>query len=124
VYQISCRKDCALMDENLIKHLFYCIQTDEDFIDMKCLVPILRTFGNIIAMDNSGSSANELIIGLRNHGSAIRNILLKNRHLNLNDECAWLLGNVFNKLQITDVNKISYFVSADDFDEICNYLFI
>lgn len=124
IYQISCCQVCTLLDENTIKRLFDYIQTDEDIIDMKCIVPILRTFSNIIATSTNGSSANEFIIGLRKHGYIFKNILIKNRHINLNDECAWLLGNVFNMLQITDVSKINCLVSSGNFDEICNYLFI
>lgn len=123
VYQISCRQDCALLDTNLIKRLFYCIQTNEDFIDLKCLVPILRTFGNVIAIDSSGYSANEFIIGLQNEGFTIRNILLKNRQLNLNDECAWLLGNLFNVLKITDITENSL-INTEHFEKICNYFFV
>jgi len=123
VYQISCRQDCALLDEHLIKRLFYCIHTDKDIIDIKCLVAVLRTFGNIIAMDTNDRSANEFIVGLQNEGSVIRNILLQNRQINLNNECAWLLGNVFNVLKINGLseNDCSY---IKKFDEICNYLFV
>lgn len=123
VYQISCRQDCALLDENLIKRLFFCIHSDEDILDVKYLVPILRTFGNIIAMDSSGYFANEFIIGLRNEGSVIRNILIKHRWVNLNDECAWLLGNVFNVLKMTGLHENSNLVQ-ENFDEICDYLLI
>lgn len=123
VYQISCRRDCALLDENLIKRLFYCIHIDEDIIDIKCLVSILRTFGNVIAMNNNDYLANEFIIGLRKEGSIIKNILIKNRQINLNNECAWLLGNILNVLKINDLNDKSCLVTAN-FDEICSYLFV
>lgn len=122
VYQISCHQDCALLDENIIKRLFNCIHTDEDIIDIKCLVSILRTFGNVIAMHNNHCTANEFIIGLQKEGSIIRNILIKNRQINLNDECAWLLGNVFKVLKINDLNDSC--LITENFDEICNYLFV
>ncbi|XP_025416317.1 uncharacterized protein LOC112687677 isoform X2 [Sipha flava] len=122
VYQISCRHDCDLLNANLIKQLFFSVQ-DEDIIDIKCLVAILRTIGNIVAKDNSSYSANEIIIGLKNSGPFIRNILIKNRQINLNDECAWVLGNVFNVLQITELHNNNY-ITAEDFNEICNYLFV
>lgn len=123
VYQISCRQDCALLNKNLIKRLFICIQTNEDIIDIKCLVAILRTIGNIVAKDNSIDSANEFMDGLKNNGPFIRNILIKNRLINLNDECAWVLGNVFNALQINKLHKNNC-VTADDLNEICNYFFV
>lgn len=123
MYQISCCHDCALLDTNLIKRLFFSVQIDEDIIDIKCLVAILRTIGNIIAKDNSSYSANEFIIGLKNNGPFIRNILIKNRQINLNDECAWVLGNVFNVLQITELCNNNY-ITPDDFNEICSYLFV
>ncbi|VVC33072.1 Armadillo-type fold,Armadillo-like helical [Cinara cedri] len=123
VYQISCRQDCAMLDQNLIKRLFLCIHTDEDMLDIKCIVSIIRTFGNIIAMDNSGNSANEFIIGLHNEGSVIRNILIKNRHINLNNECAWLLGNVYNVLKFTE-NEINSSSATNNFSDICNYLIV
>lgn len=122
IYQISCRQDCALLDENLIKHLFDCIHTNEDIIDIKCLVSILRTFGNVIGMNKNDYSANEFIIGLQKEGSIIKNILINNRQINLNNECAWLLGNVFNVLKINNL-KDSCLVT-ENFDEICNYLFV
>lgn len=123
IYQISSRQDCALLNENLIKHLFRCLSADEDIVDIKCLVPILRTFGNVIAVDNGGYSANEFIIGLKTEGSAIKNILVKNRHVNLNDECAWLLGNVLKVLNITNLNENGS-LSAENLNEICNYFFV
>lgn len=122
VYQISCREDCTLIDENVVKRLFSYIHTDED-VDIKCLVAILRTLSNIIALDNSGYSANEFIFGLRNEGFIIRNILIRNRQVNLNDECAWLLGNVFNVLKITEFSDNCYF-TLENFVEICNYLIV
>lgn len=87
---------------------------------MKCLVPILRTCGNIVAIDHSIRSAKEFITGLQNEGYIIRNILIKNRHINMNDECAWLLGNV---LKVIELNENMCLVT-DHFDEFCNYLFI
>lgn len=123
VYQISCRQDCAFLDERLIKHLFYCIHTDENSIGIKYLVPILRTLGNTIAMDSSGCLANEFIVGLRNEGTVIRNILLQNRQINLNYECAWLLGNVLNVLKINDLNKNDC-LTVQNFNEICDCLFV
>lgn len=123
IYQISCRQDCVVLEKHHLKRLFHSIHTDEDFIDIKCLVPILRTFGNIISMDSSGCAANEFITGLQNYGVVIRHILINNRHVNLNDECAWLLGNVFNVLKITNLNENGSFI-VDNFKEICNYFFI
>lgn len=123
MYQISCRQDCALLDTNLIKRLFFSIHKDEDIIDIKCIVAILRTIGNIIAKDNSSLSANEFILGLKSNGPFIKNILIKNRQINLNDECAWVLGNVLNALQITELHKNNS-VTVDDLNEICNYLFV
>lgn len=122
VYQISCRQDCAFLDQHIIKHLFYCINKDEDFIDLKCLVPILRTCSNIIAMDNSGCSAYEFLTGLQKKGTIINNILIKNRHVNLNNECAWLLGNLFNVLKVNNLND-SRFLSIN-LEVICDYLLI
>lgn len=112
-----------MLSENLIKHLFLCLSTDEVIIDIKCLVPILRTFSNIIAVDNKGNSAKEFIIGLQTEGSTIKNILVKNQHVNLNDECAWLLGNVFKVLKITDPNENGS-LSTENLNEICNYFFV
>lgn len=111
-----------MLDKNVIKRLFLCIQNDEYILDIKCIVSILRTFGNIIAMDTSGNSAEEFIIGLQDKGLVIRNILIQNRHVNLNNECAWLLGNVCNVLKFT-VNENSSLV-LNNFNDICNYLFV
>jgi len=86
-------------------------------------VPILRTFSNIIAVDNNGCSANEFIAGLRSEGPVIRNILLQNKQINLNNECAWLLGNVFNILKNNDLEKNNCSI-IENFDEICNYFFV
>lgn len=123
IYQVSCRQDCTLLDDNIIKRLFQCIHTNEDFIDIKCMVPILRTFGNIIAMDISGYSANEFVTELQQEGTIIRNILMTNRQVNVNDECAWLLGNVFIALKITEINENSS-LSIEDFNKICNYFLV
>jgi len=120
VYQISCRQDCALLDTNLIKRLFHCLHQNEDIIDVKCLVSILRTFGNIISMDSSGYSANEFIIGLESEGSIIKTILIRNRQINLTDECAWLLGNVLNVLKVTDLNAYTCLV-LNKFNNFCDY---
>lgn len=125
VYQISCRQDCTktLIDKHYIKCLFSYIHENEDIIDIKCLVAILRTFGNIIAVDNSGYSANEFIFGLQNEKYILRNILIRNKQVNLNDECAWLLGNVLNVLQITEFND-GCSLTPENFDEMCKYLFV
>lgn len=120
VYQISCRQDCDVLNETTIKRLFSYIHTDEDIIDIKSLVPILRIFGNIVAKDHSGRSAIEFITGLQNDGPVIKTILIKNRQINLNDECAWLLGNV---LKVTELNNNISLVT-EHFDEFCNYLLI
>jgi len=125
VYQISCRQvcTCRCRNEHLVKRLFSSIHTDDNSIGIKHLVPILRTFGNTVAMDSSGCSAKDFIVGLRNEGSVIKNILLQNRHINLNEECAWLLGNVLNVLKINDLNNNDC-LTAQQFDEICNCLFV
>lgn len=112
-----------MLDKNLIKRLFQCIHTDEDILDIKCIVSILRTFGNVIAMDTSGNSANEFIIRIQNERSVIRNILIKNRQVNLNNECAWLLGNVYNVLKCTENENNSSSI-INNYNEICNYLFV
>lgn len=122
VYQISCRQDCDILDKTIIKRLFSYIHK-EKIIDIKSLVSILRTFGNIVAKDQSGCSAIEFITGLQNDGSVIKNILIQNKQINLNDECAWLLGNVFNVLKVTEHNENINLV-IEHFDEFCNYLFI
>lgn len=122
LYQISCCQHHALHSK-YISSFFDCMHTDKDIIDIKCLVPILRTCGNIIASDHTCKSANEFIAGLQREGSFVRNILIKNRHINLNDECAWLLGNVFNALKITDLNANGC-LSTETFDEICDYLLV
>lgn len=124
IYQLSCREECSLQNKNVIKRLFHCISTDEEFLDIKCIVPALRTFGNIIAIDSSDYSTNELIIGLKKDGIIIKNILIKNRQVNLNNECAWLLGNVLNVLKITEFKKDTCLVSKEDLNEIFNYLII
>jgi len=98
---------------------------NEDIIDITCLVPILRTFSNIIAVDDTGHSAYVFLYALlREEGSIIRNILINNRDINLNDECAWLLGNAFNALSITELNGNDRLTQAETFDEICNYLLV
>lgn len=92
-------------------------------MDIKCVVAILRTLSNIIAVDYSGYSANEFILWLINEGYIIRNILMKNRKINLNDECAWLLGNVCNVLKITEFRD-DCCLTTENFEEIYNYLFV
>jgi len=98
---------------------------NEDIVDITCLVPILRTFGNIIAHDYTGHSAYVFLYALlREEGSIIRNILINNRDINLNYECAWLLGNAFKALNITELNGNDHLTQTETFDEICNYLLI
>lgn len=104
-----------------MKNLFNHINTDVEEIDFKCLVAILRTLSNVIAIDNTGHSANEFIFWLRNKGNYIRYNLIRNANYNLNDECAWLLGNVFNVLKITENNCC---FTTEDVDLIFHYLFI
>jgi len=98
---------------------------NEDIIDITCLVPILRTFSNIIVLDNTGHSALVLLYALlREKGSIIRNLLINNRDINLNYECAWLLGNAFNALKITELNGKDHLTQTETFDEICSYLLV
>jgi len=93
----------------------------EDIIDITCLVPILRTFSNIIAHDSTGHSAYVFLYALlREKGSIIRNILINNRDINLNDECAWLLGNAFNALNINALNGNDHLTHTETFDKICD----
>jgi len=97
----------------------------EDFIDITCLVPILRTFGNIIAKDWSDNSANVFIYTIQNKkGSIIRNILINNRDINLNDECAWLLGNAFKAIHFTELSGNNHSKKAELFDKICDYFLL
>jgi len=98
---------------------------NEDIIDITCLVPILRTFSNIIAQDSTGHSAYVFLYALlREEGIIIRNILINNRDINLNDECAWLLGNAFNALNINELNGNDHLTQTKTFDEICERLLL
>lgn len=123
VYQISCCQDIGSHDSECMDRLLSALR--EDIIDTTCLVPILRTFSNIIAKDFTNSLANVFIYGLQHEeGFIIRNILINNRDLNLNDECAWLLGNVFKSLNITELNENGHSMNTETFNEICNYFLI
>jgi hypothetical protein len=118
VYLISCCQDPALKDSKCIDRLLDALH--EDIIDITCLVPILRTFSNIIAKDSTNSSALTFLIGLKTEeGSIIRNILINNRNINLNEECAWLLGNAFKAVGLNELN-----LTDRTFDKVCNYLLI
>uniref|UniRef100_A0A2S2P563 IBB domain-containing protein n=1 Tax=Schizaphis graminum TaxID=13262 RepID=A0A2S2P563_SCHGA len=118
VYQISCCQDSALKDSKCIDHLLDALH--EDIIDITCLVPILRTISNIIAKDSTNLSAITFLIGLKTEeGSIIRNILINNRNINLNDECAWLLGNAFKAVGLNEQN-----LTDRTFNKVCNYLLI
>ncbi|XP_015373893.1 PREDICTED: uncharacterized protein LOC107168868 [Diuraphis noxia] len=123
VYQISCYRGMILHHSECMEHLLNAL--NEDIIDITCLVPILRTFSNIIALDSTGHSALVLLYALlREKGFNIRNILINNRDINLNYECAWLLGNAFNALKITELNGYDHLTQTETFDEICSYLLV
>ncbi|XP_025195334.1 uncharacterized protein LOC112594642 [Melanaphis sacchari] len=118
VYQISCRQDTDLINSQCMRRLFHALT--EDIIDIECLVPILRTFGNIIAKDSTNRSVSLFLVGLlHEQGLIIRDILINNREIDLRDECAWLLGNTLNSLK---ANKI-LLANTEKFDELCSYLF-
>ncbi|CAI6368538.1 unnamed protein product [Macrosiphum euphorbiae] len=123
VYQISCCQQIELHNSECMERLLNTL--NEDIIDITCLVPILRTFSNIIAHDSTGHSAYKFLYALlREKGSIIRNILINNRNINLNDECAWLLGNAFNALNIRELNGNDHLTHTETFDEICDYLLV
>ncbi|XP_050436355.1 uncharacterized protein LOC126843087 [Adelges cooleyi] len=123
IYQISCRQDFALHDDHLMRHLLNSIHSDDELVDIKFLIPILRTFGNIIALDQSNNSANTFLFALKSQGPIIRHILIQNKSINLSNECAWLLGNVFNSLHINNFNDNNV-INADYFEEVCSYFFV
>jgi len=101
------------------------LNTLNEDIDITCLVPILRTFSNIIANDSTGHSASAFLYSLLyEKGLIIRNILINNRDINLNDECAWLLGNAFNELNIDELNGNFHLTRTKNFDKICEYLLV
>lgn len=118
IYQISCHENLNFFNEDLIKHLFDSIHSEEN-IDIVCLVPILRTLGNIVQAVRSDLKK-KILVELKTKGPSIRNILLKNKQINLNKECAWLLGNVLNSLNISSLSNV-YIL---DFKEMCSYFFI
>ncbi|XP_050537144.1 uncharacterized protein LOC126903168 [Daktulosphaira vitifoliae] len=118
IYQISCLENSKLFYEDLMKHLFNLIHSDI-CTDIVCLVPILRTLGNIVQALSSDLRKN-FLVELKSKGPSIQNILLKNKQIDLSKECAWLLGNVLNSLNVNSINNVIIF----DFEEICSYLFV
>lgn len=123
VYQISCCPKIELDNSECMRRLLSTL--NEDIIDITCLVPILRTFSNIIALDSTGHSAYVFLYALlQEEGSIIRNILINNRDINLNDECAWLLGNAFNALSIYELNGNDHLTHTETFDKICDNLLV
>lgn len=119
VYQISCFQDSGLKDSDCIYHLLDALTAD--IIDITCLVPILRTFGNIITKDSTDNSAHKFLNRLQHgEGSIIRDILINNSDYDLSDECAWLLGNAFKAIRMSEIlgKKIKAF------EEICGYFLV
>jgi len=119
VYQISCFQDSGLKDSDCIYNLLDALT--EDIIDITCLVPILRTFGNIIAKDSTDNSAHKFLHRLpHGEGSIIRDILINNSNYDLSDESAWLLGNAFNAIKMSEINT----KKTKAFEKICGYFLL
>jgi len=119
VYQISCFQDSGLKDSDCIYYLLDALT--EDIIDITCLVPMLRTFGNIIAKDSTDNSAHQFLHRLRyEEGSIIRDILINNSDYDLSEECAWLLGNAFKAIRMSEI--ITKKTKA--FEKICGYFLV
>lgn len=119
MYQISCCQDSGLKDSDCINYLLDAL--NEDIIDITCLVPILRTFGNIIAKDSTDNSAHKFLHRLQHgEGSTIRDILINNSGYDLSDECAWLLGNAFKAIRMNE----TIMKNTKVFEKVCGYFLV